>query len=344
MKTYQKTMTRDNGFIVQEVWSAAFDTGLEKTTGLINPHSPTLIYHIVDGANEIWEQDAAFAWVKNSLLKLNKEGPEFFNNCLNEYQEIHKKLHPFEQKGTLNLIELKEMIKHFKEASRLFVILYYTACDERTPKEIRDKALAWREHDELYDVCEKVIKQSIASIHPSAKGFELVVETKDLEEMPERETLQQRFNESIFIPTQFLETISLEGFTKRNPEYNFIIEKPNEEEKEGILRGQIASQGKNKIVQGRVRIIRRKSQVHELLDGEILVSPMTTPDFVPAMEKASAIVTDEGGITCHAAIVSREMHVSCIVGTKFATELLKSGDLVEVNTNQGTVTVLKKTE
>ena len=64
---------------------------------------------------------------------------------------------------------------------------------------------------------------------------------------------------------------------------------------------------------------------------------MTTPDFVPAMKKAAAIVTEQGGITSHAAIVSRELGVPCVIGTKIATRVLKDGDLVEVDANKGIV-------
>lgn len=74
-------------------------------------------------------------------------------------------------------------------------------------------------------------------------------------------------------------------------------------------------------------------------EGQILVTGMTTPDFVPAMKKATAIVTDEGGITCHAAIVSRELGLPCIVGTRFATKVIKTGDQIEVRANHGTVIV-----
>lgn len=69
---------------------------------------------------------------------------------------------------------------------------------------------------------------------------------------------------------------------------------------------------------------------------------MTTPDFVPIMKRASAFVTDEGGITCHAAIVSREMKKPCIIGTKIATQVLKDGDLVEVDADKGVVKILEK--
>lgn len=68
---------------------------------------------------------------------------------------------------------------------------------------------------------------------------------------------------------------------------------------------------------------------------------MTIPDFLPAMKKAAAFVTDEGGILCHAAIVARELGKPCIVGTKFATKVFKNGDFVNVDANTGVVTLLK---
>ena len=72
-------------------------------------------------------------------------------------------------------------------------------------------------------------------------------------------------------------------------------------------------------------------------DGEILVAPMTSPDYIVAMRKASAIVTDVGGLMSHAAIISRELGIPCIVGTKIATQVLKDGDLVEVDANKGII-------
>ena len=75
-------------------------------------------------------------------------------------------------------------------------------------------------------------------------------------------------------------------------------------------------------------------------NGDILVSPMTTPNFVPAMKLAAAIVTDEGGVMCHAAIVAREMKKPCIIGTKIATKVLKDGDIVEVDADKGVVKIL----
>lgn len=104
------------------------------------------------------------------------------------------------------------------------------------------------------------------------------------------------------------------------------------------FKGVIAHKGK---AIGRVRLIRMEYQVQNLTESEILVTSMTDPDMVPAMKKAAAIVTDEGGITCHAAIVARELKKPCIIGTKIATQVLKDGDLVEVDANNGVVRKIK---
>ena len=75
----------------------------------------------------------------------------------------------------------------------------------------------------------------------------------------------------------------------------------------------------------------------DLEEGDILIANSTTPNYIPIMAKASAFLTDEGGITSHAAIVSRELGIPCIIGTKVATKVFKDGDLVEVDANEGVV-------
>ncbi len=104
------------------------------------------------------------------------------------------------------------------------------------------------------------------------------------------------------------------------------------------FRGLTASVGK---AIGRVRILKSVTEIGKIEQGEVLVAVMTRPDYIPAMKKASAIVTDEGGITCHAAIVSRELGIPCIIGTKIATKVLKDGMMVEVNANHGWVKIIK---
>ncbi len=101
-----------------------------------------------------------------------------------------------------------------------------------------------------------------------------------------------------------------------------------------ILKGIGASPG---IISGPAKIIHSAKELDKVLRGEVLVTEMTNPDFVPAMKRAIAIITDEGGRTAHAAIVSRELGIPCIVGSKTGTKILKSGDVVTVNGKTGEV-------
>jgi|SRR3989339_573661 len=100
------------------------------------------------------------------------------------------------------------------------------------------------------------------------------------------------------------------------------------------LKGTPASRG---IITGAVKIINIPADFSKLKPGDILVAPMTRPEYLPLMKIAGGIVTDEGGVTCHAAIVSRELGIPCIIGTQVATEVLKDGDEVEVDANLGVI-------
>jgi phosphohistidine swiveling domain-containing protein len=100
------------------------------------------------------------------------------------------------------------------------------------------------------------------------------------------------------------------------------------------ITGQTAQPG---FAKGLVKKIFRAKDMGKMNKGDILVSVATDPDIVPAMKKARAIVTEQGGITSHAAIVSRELGIPCVIGTKIATKVLKDGDLVEVDATKGIV-------
>ena len=104
-----------------------------------------------------------------------------------------------------------------------------------------------------------------------------------------------------------------------------------------VVKGNCASKGK---AIGKVRILLNASENDKLEDDEILVTFMTSPDFMSAVRRCSAIVTNLGGITSHAAIISRELRIPCVVGTKNATEILKTGDMVEVDANNGIIKIL----
>jgi phosphohistidine swiveling domain-containing protein len=104
------------------------------------------------------------------------------------------------------------------------------------------------------------------------------------------------------------------------------------------LQGNIAHRG---LVKGEARIILSANDFHKFRAGEILVTSMTRPEFIPLVKKSIAVITDEGGITCHAAIISRELKIPCIIGTKIVTKVLKDGMMVEVDANNGIIKIIK---
>jgi pyruvate,water dikinase len=105
-----------------------------------------------------------------------------------------------------------------------------------------------------------------------------------------------------------------------------------------IIRGRVVFPG---IVRGPIKVIKKKDDLALLSEGDIMVASMTTPEMISAMKKAIAFITDEGGITCHAAIIARELKKPCVIGTKVATQILHDGDQVEVDAYKGVIKIIK---
>lgn len=137
---------------------------------------------------------------------------------------------------------------------------------------------------------------------------------------------------------KYADDLYLEGEKARDYYARIAIEE-EEKSEEKMLEGTCACPGK---ARGRVKIINHASEMTKMQNGDVLVSVATMPELVPAMKKASAIVTDAGGITCHAAIVSRELNIPCVVGTKKATKILKDGYLIDVDAAHGTIKLIEK--
>lgn len=145
----------------------------------------------------------------------------------------------------------------------------------------------------------------------------------------------------------FVESYNHKGFFEGKDAEVILQEFKEEASHSDILTGQTASPGK---VTGSVKIIpvdygdlsRVNREIEKMNKGEILVAETTAPELIVACKKAGAIVTDMGGLMSHAAIVSREFRIPCIVGTKNASKILKDGDEVEVDANKGTVKILRR--
>lgn len=332
--TFKKVYTRDNCFILQEIWG----DGLSRDYfGEKNPYFPPQVNYINDGAVEIWESEKGLQWFMDRLLLKNKKDKKFLSTCIIEHTKTEKQLYKkLKGKYLKSITELKGLLELIEKGNNTFQAIYYSAVDDRSLKNLRKKALTVRKKDSFYDKADYLIRKTIEYLYPMTKGLTISILRKELSSLPNRNILKRRFNNCIMIIDGTLEITDFESFTKKNKKYKFIVDKVY---KTDSLKGQIAYKGYAK---GKVKIIRRKDQIASFRKGEILVSPMTTPDFLPAMKKTIAIITDEGGITSHAAIIARELKKPCIIGTKIATKVLKDGDLVEVDADKGVVKILKR--
>lgn len=166
--------------------------------------------------------------------------------------------------------------------------------------------------------------------------------TADILECMTADECEQYFKQAHKINTSELSSRNKGSSIFFNPLPQFLNERDIDQVRTYLLKdsnakfvtGQTAFAGTHV---GVCKIISKFSPDLELPEGSILITGMTDPRFVPLMKKAGAIVTDAGGMLCHAAIVSRELKIPCIVGTKFATEVFRDGDMVEVDANTGIV-------
>ncbi|MDO8626888.1 MAG: PEP-utilizing enzyme [Candidatus Diapherotrites archaeon] len=230
-----------------------------------------------------------------------------FEEALKEVDLTADETHLFE------LSRKTVFIKGYRKES--LVMSFYLA--SRIVKEI-SKQFFLPFNDLRFCTPQEIITLLEKGVHPSAKE------------------LSERRNYSVNISV-WGQTNVLIGEEARKWWKDHVFEEVVEQKDE--FSGQIASPG---LVKGIVRIVNTSEEMNEFQEGEILVSSATSPDLLPAMKKSSAIITDQGGLTSHAAIVSRELGVPCVIGTKFATKILKDGDRVEVDASHGIIRVLER--
>ncbi|MFC1723820.1 PEP/pyruvate-binding domain-containing protein, partial [Nanoarchaeota archaeon] len=250
------------------------------------------------------DHDLEWFRTKNAELKDNlKKVIEKQNNIFKKYQfsEEEKSLISFFQKFSHWLdIRKENMMKLFYYSSS---IVHYL-CEK---------------HDRPYEYFSSYTHDEVADF------------LRDDKELSEKEVQQRRNGCCLVYSKEGLEFVYDKDAKK-------ILEDAYASQVSGGLKGTVANMIDN-TVEGFVKII-RDAKNEPFKEGEILVAAMTRIEFVPLMKKAKAIITDEGGVACHASIVSRELGIPCIIGTKNATRILKDGDKVKLDLITGKITKL----
>ncbi|MBI2548716.1 hypothetical protein HYW21_05185 [Candidatus Woesearchaeota archaeon] len=277
-----------------------------------------------------------YYWMRNNYYLSFVLRPEHFieefikiakqNNQLK--RQLTRALKQQRQQYAYNLERKKALLRRYN-ASAYLRNLIYTADLFTYVQDIRKQGVLRLNHflflfcDELARRCQISREEALYTVQPEIKDILLKKKVN-------RVTLQERLQKCFIY------------FDKRG--YKIIAGKKAEQipselfyDDYGIvneIRGTGACIGE---VTGIVRVVHNHEGIIAFKEGEILVTNNTTPEFVPALKKAKAVITEQGGITTHAAIISREFGIPCIVGTKIATKVLKDGDVVLVDATKGLV-------
>jgi phosphohistidine swiveling domain-containing protein len=334
---FKKTLSRDSTLFVQSLWARSMNKRLGDKTRLKNPYSPTFVHFFHEDIIEIWENERAVDWLLDYLVLINKRDGQFLSRILKEYLGLLQSIKKLRSRGTdLSKEELKRYLELIYEAALGASLFFYVGGDERNPKSIRQLAIKGRKLEDFFAVNDEFIKCYLVKSQKITKEQASLVLPEEVFGPISKAILSKRQKNLVLVDGKYLFLGSLNSFLRRHPEYIFNVDKKVHTGKN--LKGQVAFPG---IVQGFVRIVRKQKDLSKVGRGDIIISPMTTPDFMPAMRRAAAFVTDEGGITCHAAIIAREYKKPCVIGTKSGTTFFKDGDLAEVDANKGIVKIVK---
>jgi phosphohistidine swiveling domain-containing protein len=285
---------------------------------------------LLKGVGDIKKHAEKYYWIHNNYAKDMYLGVDYFEKELKrisktdpdkELKKLDKEMEETKRKKkelisklkldqeSKNLIKITEVFAYMQDERKKYVLIashYQTIFMDELGKRLglSRRQMEYTYIHELGDLLKK--KEIDINVFEERRRFVMVIHT-----LEGYEVISGKLAEEIY--------------------KKVLVEKGEKVEE---LKGTVASKGKAK---GKVKIVLKIHDIINVQEGDILVASMTRPEMVVAMEKAAAIVTDEGGITCHAAIVSREMKKPCIIGTKVATKVLKTGDLVEVDAENGIV-------
>ncbi|MCX6744468.1 MAG: PEP-utilizing enzyme [Candidatus Parcubacteria bacterium] len=291
----------------------------------------------------VWYDNQEISAIINGLIKKLNE-TDYLQELVKTFYDYWRLLEPV-LSGKSQISTLQDLELYFNNLVHWWSVMAVitVAPDSMDLKtEIKDKFLTMRKETEIYtDKQDEIFQNYLKEYLPQLKEVAYVISPIELFKASgnlsdtELTLIKERLHGYVLAHDQVIPLGELNNFLRSN---NLELATEKIEIKDNIIKGQIAFKGK---ARGIVHIILNKEELKNFKDGEILVTEMTSPEFVPAMKKSAAIVTNEGGITCHAAIISRELGKPCIIGTKVATKVLKDGDTVEVDADKGVVKILR---
>ena len=339
LRVYEKLFARDFSLASVEAWVRGESTNPKGWTKLSQPFLPYIITERFDDTIRFNYDLQGVDWVCDLLSKLAHDDNKFLKKIEKTVLEKLIYIRPiYEEEKSISLPELKRFLKELENGYPwLEAMWWFFQMDEAKVEDLNLKSLEKVRTltDTLCNGSDTVIRKSLTKIYPELGELSSLLKTTEIlsGKLPGHNELTKRDQGYFFGNNQLLV-----GKNRSDVEKIFKIKFKIKKFDSAVLQGNVAQMG---VARGFVRRVMGHKQIGELKKGEILVSSMTIPDFLPAMKKAAAIVTNEGGVLCHAAILARELKKPCITGTRFATHILRDGDYVEVDAINGIVKFIK---
>lgn len=340
-----KRLREENSELDNKTISEYFSTLTQPSKISFNNKERLSFLKVCRGEENLSFHQKNYYWVRNNYLYANPITEEEFlmlvkeelkNKSDNEIGKEMKAINNYEKEiqkkkeRIYSEIKISKSLK--KEIEAISFIGYWQ--DERKEMNLRGNYYIARFLNE-FSVRTKIPYLLVARLFPGELVGLLNKNNKKLKDI-----IKER--RSRFITTAVFKKGISSFYGKEMEELWKLLLK--EEEKEVVaLEGTVVSRGGLDSVMGCVNVVLDPSR-DKFKEGSILVTSMTRPEFVPLMKKAKAVITNEGGMTCHAAILSREINIPCIVGTKKATKVFKDGDLIELKLNHGKIEKIKQYE
>jgi len=285
----------------------------------------------------IREHSKKYFWLRNSYFEQKELEETYFRKVLSEEQDAHNKIKEISGFPQRIISEKDDVVKKYrldKETAKIAKQLSYSVWWQDN----RKKHIFMSNH--YIDLFLKEISERKNIPFLDLKFYwpiEIAALLKNNKKISSKEISERK---KFVLIHYYKDTLAYKtGKEEKELVKPFLAEKADKTSV--IIKGMVVSTGHGN-VKGNVKILLSPRNIKKMDEGDILVAPMTSPDYIVAMKKAAAIVTDHGGMTSHAAIVSRELKIPCIVNTKMATKTLKDNDLVEVDTSKGIVKILKR--
>jgi phosphohistidine swiveling domain-containing protein len=277
-------------------------------------------------------------WVDNSYLGCKHLKPRDFSKRLKGISRswAKSKIQNIEQYGKNTLKKKQQLVKRFKLGAHMLELAQLISYsiwwqDDR-------KAKTWQAHSFIEKLAKKTstlysMPLKDLALYNAEEFFNLHTYGRKLSPL----ALKNRLAHTVINTTPRRYTMKSDKRSKSMIKPFLLLN--TKSVTTNIITGTVVSKGKGSVT-GKIKIILSPHNGEKIRPGDILVAPMTSPDYVPLMRQAKAILTDFGGLMSHAAVISRELNIPCIVNTKIATQILKDGDRVTINTESGIITKL----